>query len=216
MTKKRVARAPEETRQKLLDAGRTCFARDGLQGASVHEIAALAGVTAAMINHHFGGKDGLYRACIGDFGARRLAALDRLLVAPSSRADFVMRLELVVTELFDLHLGNPEVVTILLRDVLTSEGWGAELEAMLLRFSRTLGDHFETAQKLGFLRDDIDARVAASVLYLSLSGFVQSAAHVRRVTGVDLADPPTRAALLARVLQVVLHGSLPATSRRRT
>lgn len=50
------------TRQRILDAALACFARDGF-AASVRTIAGEAGVSAALVIHHFSDKAGLRRAC---------------------------------------------------------------------------------------------------------------------------------------------------------
>jgi AcrR family transcriptional regulator len=54
----------EDTRAALLTAARAVFAEQGYQGATVRAIAARAGVDAAMVNHWFGGKQGLFAAIV--------------------------------------------------------------------------------------------------------------------------------------------------------
>jgi AcrR family transcriptional regulator len=54
----------EDTRAALLSAAREVFAEQGYQGATVRTIAARAGVDAAMVNHWFGGKQGLFAAIV--------------------------------------------------------------------------------------------------------------------------------------------------------
>ena len=57
-------RDPEGTRAALLDAALAEFAAKGRAGARTSAIAARAGVNKQLISHHFGGKDGLYRALV--------------------------------------------------------------------------------------------------------------------------------------------------------
>ncbi len=54
----------EDTRAALLAAARAVFAEQGYQGATVRGIAARADVDAAMVNHWFGGKQGLFTATL--------------------------------------------------------------------------------------------------------------------------------------------------------
>ena len=49
-------------RDEIAEAGVRCFAREGF-GASLRTVAAEAGVSAALIVHHFGSKQGLIEAC---------------------------------------------------------------------------------------------------------------------------------------------------------
>src|SRR6201984_3328769 len=57
-------RDPAATRQKLLTAARREFARSGLAGARVDEIAGRAGVNKQLVYHYFGDKDALYLAVL--------------------------------------------------------------------------------------------------------------------------------------------------------
>ena len=52
------------TQRAILTAARAHFARAGYEGALLRDIAADAGVDAALINRYFGGKDGLFEAVI--------------------------------------------------------------------------------------------------------------------------------------------------------
>jgi AcrR family transcriptional regulator len=49
-----------DTKSALLDAAREVFAEQGYDGATVRAIATKAGVDAAMVNHWFGSKEGLF------------------------------------------------------------------------------------------------------------------------------------------------------------
>jgi TetR/AcrR family transcriptional regulator len=53
-------RNPAGTQKKLLVAARREFAKNGLAGARVDEIAARAGVNKQLVYHYFGDKDALY------------------------------------------------------------------------------------------------------------------------------------------------------------
>ena len=201
------SRAPELTRSRLLGAAKHLFARHGLNGVSVAQIAKRAGVSVAMINHHFGGKQALYRSCLKGFGNLRLAALDRMLVSCATREEFAIRLELLVVALLDLHLEDPDVVSILLRDVSSAEHWGPALEKSLLEFTFKLSHFFELGRERGFLRRGVEPIVPATLIYLTLAGLLQADAHRSRVTGSSLRDPTHRAATVKNLVDVVLNGA---------
>ncbi|MET9260197.1 TetR family transcriptional regulator [Amycolatopsis sp. NPDC004079] len=65
-TARRRGRRPagQDTRAVLLEAARTVFAENGYERATVRSIAARAGVDAAMVNHWFGGKEGLFAQAV--------------------------------------------------------------------------------------------------------------------------------------------------------
>jgi AcrR family transcriptional regulator len=78
-------RNAEATRAAILAAGKVHFGRSGYEGAYLRDIAAEAGVDAALINRYFGGKEGLFNACLRD--AVRSAQL-----FTGERADFGPRI----------------------------------------------------------------------------------------------------------------------------
>jgi AcrR family transcriptional regulator len=59
-----MARTSDDTRRRLLEAGRSVFAHRGYEGASVAAIASLARVTKPALYYHFGNKAGLYEALV--------------------------------------------------------------------------------------------------------------------------------------------------------
>lgn len=60
----RAKRDAVATRTRLLDAAEREFARHGYAGARLKAIAATSGVQITLVHHHFGDKDGLYRAVL--------------------------------------------------------------------------------------------------------------------------------------------------------
>ena len=70
MAKRRVSASPRRrrdaaaTREAILEAATRRFATQGYGSAGVREIAADAGVTAALVNRYFGSKEGLFAEAI--------------------------------------------------------------------------------------------------------------------------------------------------------
>jgi AcrR family transcriptional regulator len=61
----RHGRVPRPVReQQLLDVAEEQFALHGYTGASIEEIARIAGVTRPIVYDHFGDKEGVYLACL--------------------------------------------------------------------------------------------------------------------------------------------------------
>lgn len=56
--------AGQDTRTALVEAARSVFAESGYDGATVRAIATRAGVDAAMVNHWFGSKEGLFAKAV--------------------------------------------------------------------------------------------------------------------------------------------------------
>ncbi|WP_197288230.1 TetR family transcriptional regulator [Nocardia sp. NRRL S-836] len=78
--------AGEDTRAALLAAARETFVEKGYDGATVRAIAARAGVDAAMVNHWFGGKEGLFAQSVLQLPFDPAEILKRLLDGPVEEA----------------------------------------------------------------------------------------------------------------------------------
>lgn len=74
--------AGEDTRAALIAAARETFVEKGYDGATVRAIAAKAGVDAAMVNHWFGGKEGLFAQSVLQLPFDPAEVLKRVLDGP--------------------------------------------------------------------------------------------------------------------------------------
>lgn len=72
-------RTGQQNKQRILDAAREHFMRDGFERATVRGIAADAGVDVAMVYYFFGSKDGLFAAAVLDVPEHPLHQLAALL-----------------------------------------------------------------------------------------------------------------------------------------
>lgn len=72
-------RTGQQNKQRIVDAAREHFMRDGYERATVRGIAADAGVDVAMVYYHFGNKEGLFNAAVLDTPQHPLHQLALLL-----------------------------------------------------------------------------------------------------------------------------------------
>ncbi|HXD96393.1 MAG TPA: TetR/AcrR family transcriptional regulator [Candidatus Acidoferrum sp.] len=103
------------TRDALLAAGRELFAERGYDGVPVAAIAQEAGVNKAMINYHFGGKRGLYRAIVGSTFAEIVAGVEKLAESSRPAPEVLRELIAVVGELATRR--HPHFCAMMLREV---------------------------------------------------------------------------------------------------
>lgn len=102
----------KERRAQLLDIGRRLFAERGLDGTSIEEIAAQAGVSKPVVYEHFGGKEGLYAVVVDREVERFLNMATALLEGEDTMAKF----ELAAVELLRYIQSNSDGFRILVRD----------------------------------------------------------------------------------------------------
>jgi len=110
----------KERRAQLLDVGRRLFAERGLDGTSIEEIAAQAGVSKPVVYEHFGGKEGLYAVVVDREVERFLNMATTLLDGDDTMAKF----EIAAVELLRYIQENSDGFRILVRDSNPTSGSG--------------------------------------------------------------------------------------------
>jgi AcrR family transcriptional regulator len=110
----------QERRQQLLDIGRRLFAERGLDGTSIEEIAAQAGVSKPVVYEHFGGKEGLYAVVVDREVERFLTMATTLLKGEDTRDKF----EAAAIALLRYIEENADGFRILVRDSPPGSGSG--------------------------------------------------------------------------------------------
>jgi AcrR family transcriptional regulator len=110
----------KERREQLLDIGRRLFAERGLDGTSIEEIAAQAGVSKPVVYEHFGGKEGLYAVVVDREVERFLTMATRVLEGEDTMAKF----EVAAVNLLRYIQENSDGFRILVRDSNPTSGSG--------------------------------------------------------------------------------------------
>ena len=109
-----------ERRAQLLDIGRRLFAERGLDGTSIEEIAAKAGVSKPVVYEHFGGKEGLYAVVVDREVERFITMATRLLEGE----DHMPKFEVAAVVLLRYIQDNADGFRILVRDSNPASGSG--------------------------------------------------------------------------------------------
>lgn len=102
-------RDPDATRRKILAAAKTEFARKGLGGARVDDIAARAKINKRMLYHYFGNKEDLFRITLEDAYAGIREAEAKLEL---EQDDPITGLKRLVSFTWHYYLDNPEFITL--------------------------------------------------------------------------------------------------------
>jgi len=110
----------KERREQLLDIGRRVFAERGLDGVSIEEIAAQAGVSKPVVYEHFGGKEGLYAVVVDREVERFLQMATGLLQGEDTMPKF----EVAAVSLLRYIEDNSDGFRILVRDSPPASGSG--------------------------------------------------------------------------------------------
>ena len=95
--------ADNDCREHIITKAIPLFAAKGLNGVSVRELAAAAGVNLSMISYYFGGKEGLYAAVLTE----QFAILGKLEEIEQMEIDTLQKFELYVRATVSRYRKNP-------------------------------------------------------------------------------------------------------------
>lgn len=95
--------ADNDCREHIIATAIPLFAAKGLNGVSVRELAATAGVNLSMISYYFGGKEGLYAAVLTE----QFAILGKLETIEQMEIDTLQKFELYVRATVARYRKNP-------------------------------------------------------------------------------------------------------------
>lgn len=113
------ARQAEVTQAKLRRRARRLFATKGYAGASTEDLVRTTGLTKGALYHHFGDKEGLFRAVVEDLEGE---VANAVAAATSAEADPWRRLEAACKAYLDASL-RPDILRILVLDAPSVLGW---------------------------------------------------------------------------------------------
>ncbi len=127
----------EQTRDRLLDHATQLFSRKGYDGVSTRDISKAAGTTLPSIAHHFGSKEGLYKAVLAsvvDYMTQALpedAPLTPAVLSTMTPAEALTLLKAILSRHTRAMLaGRPEWGPLIAREQLQPSAELASLETL--------------------------------------------------------------------------------------
>jgi AcrR family transcriptional regulator len=170
----------------LLDAALQVFVERGVEGATVRDVTAAAGVTQGLLYHYFEGKDALVQAILEERGF--LPELRRVVAGHPDRPATVVLPELVAG-FQNLLAEHGDLITLFFSAGRANPAVQSALQGFVGEGQRLLAGYLEGRVAAGELRDH-DTRAAAQLLLSTVA--------LGQVTGTDV-DP-------ASVIDVLLRG----------
>ncbi len=147
--------AKQPSRDKILDAAESLFARRGFMGIGIAEVAEAVGLSKSSLFHHFRSKAQLYAAVM----ARILERIEtRLIVALASGGTPTVRLDRAVDALIDALAEHQTYARLLLRSLFEDDELAGDLpeeqaaNASIRRIVAALSDILQEGVAAGALR----------------------------------------------------------------
>jgi AcrR family transcriptional regulator len=184
-----------DSKRAILDAAAEEFARFGLHGVRMRAIVARSGVNERMIYHHFGSKEGLYRAVLADQWSAPMPIPDDLQGSPKDQ--FVHLLRLMIARLS----ARPHFFALAMHESLN--GWQSLPQASLAEGPAVLRARFKAAQRAGELRADC----RFEVVYIAAIGAMTAHRTIFERFSDLRADKARAQALADDVLTLILRGA---------
>lgn len=153
---KKKLRNPDDTKRRILAAAKVEFAKKGLGGARVDDIAARAKANKRMMYHYFGNKDDLFAYVVEDAYAEfreREAALELDTLDP------VAAIKALIAFIWKYFLDNPEFITLVNSENLHKARHikkSQRMQEMSRSFVGRMQNLLERGAKAGLFRKGLD------------------------------------------------------------
>lgn len=201
---------PEAVRANILRVAREEFARNGLSGARVDEIAARTETSKRMIYYYFGDKVGLYRRVL-EAAYREVREGERELDLEGLAPEAALRRLVEFT--FEHHRRHPEFIRLVMIENI-HHGAHLSQSEVIRELNRGAIEHLERVlergRRSGVFRSDADPLV----VHWQISAFsffnVSNEASFSVIFGDGLATAEGQERLKRRVVESVLRSVLPA------
>ena len=201
-------RSPEATRQDIIEVATREFARNGLSGARVDEIAEKTGSSKRMIYYYFGDKDGLYLAVLEE-AYRRVRATETELDLEHLRP--VDALRKLVEFTFDHHHSNEAFIRLVMIENIHHGEYLARSRTIQDLNLSAIGE-LERIYQRGLQEGVFRKGLTAIELHWQISALcffnVSNRATFSRIFRVDLTSKKALAALRAQVVEMILRNVL--------
>jgi len=178
------------TRARIRDAALLLFPEEGFAATTIRSIAAEAGVSPALVLHHFGSKDGLREECdryvVGVFRETKLAAMEEGNVTDPGFASYTFEVTPPLSRYFSWALVRGHSAADELFDEMIREG--KEITRL--------------AVERGLVKDSPDIATRTVLQMAMMLGMVAFHDHVERNTGIDPLTSEGIARLTPSILEI--------------
>jgi AcrR family transcriptional regulator len=199
--------SPETTKQALMDAAVGLFADRGFDATTVKDISDKAGVNVSLVSYHFDGKEGLYRACMMQFGSHRLEAAQRILQPATTLEECRVRVEMFIEDMVIWWVEQPKLCRIIQRESHLNFPVAKEVfENTFLKVFELFASFIKAGQQKKFLRADVDVHLVAGVIFGGLTSVMEKDELGARYFGSTVKDPAFRKKLKTQVSMLFLQG----------
>jgi TetR/AcrR family transcriptional regulator, fatty acid metabolism regulator protein len=170
----RPTRRSARTRERIIEAATEVFARRGVHGTRVADIAERAGIAYGLVYHHFRNKEEILSAIFAERWAQYVAYLEELARTP---APFRERMRRLIHFWVETYRHDNDLMTVMINEITRSYEFleSHDITAVLVAFD-PIERIIVEGRANGEVRADLDARLATYVVLgvaeMVLTGYV--------------------------------------------
>ena len=178
-----------DKRRIILDAAVRVFARQGFHTCRVSDIADEAGVAYGLVYHYFGSKEELLETIFRRTWSRMLEAVQEVERSGAAAREQLAQVAHIVLSAWQ---ADPDLVRVLVREVARSPQLQQEIDEIQHAFA-ALERIVAQGQETGELRQDLNPRLAAWILYGALEEILTGWVYERLPAGEAEVEEAERA-----------------------
>lgn len=172
MTVQEPADNTQTSRMRLLNAGKTLFAKNGYENTSTAAIAREAGSSESQLIRYFGGKAGLLEAIFNDSWTAVNATVEDYIASAKHGREAILRLLSLMMQAFNR---DHDIAFLFLFEGRRMRGGSPDvhLSKGFTQFMKVVDAQIDRGREDGSFRTDIDPRVLSSAMLGAAEGMVR-------------------------------------------
>ena len=188
------------TRERIIEAATEVFARRGVHGTRVADIAERAGIAYGLVYHHFRNKEEILTAIFAERWAQYVSYLEELEKVPAS---FRERMRRLVHFWVETYRQETDLMTVMINEITRSYEFleSHDIGSVLVAFD-PIERIIEEGKRNGEVRAELDPRLATYVVLgiaeMVLTGYV--------IGSLPRSDPEAYARDEEQLLAVLIDG----------
>jgi len=179
----------KEKRRLILHAAIRVFAEKGYHTCRVQDVASEAGVAYGLVYHYFGSKEELLETIFRRTWSRMLEAVQEVERSGAAAREQLAQVAHIVLSAWQ---ADPDLVRVLVREVARSPQLQQEIDEIQHAFA-ALERIVAQGQETGELRQDLNPRLAAWILYGALEEILTGWVYERLPAGEAEVEEAERA-----------------------
>lgn len=198
-------KANGDSKNDILEAALKVFAHHSFEGASLQEIAQLAGIGQPLLHYHFGSKENLWKAAV-DYALNDLKSFYETVAITTVDLEPIDIIRVLCRSFLNFSARRPEHALIMINEMRVP---GDRFEWMTQKYLAPIHSHLdgilEAAKAKGQIRD-IPVVHLTNTIFISLVHFFTVAPLLKSIYEIDPFEPATVVAHANYTMQILFDG----------